>query len=658
MNAGAQRRAAAYIIIGPMVIFSCKNLSKTFHEQPLFTDVTFGMDSGDRVGIIGRNGAGKTTLLRIIAGQESADEGRVVFNTVATFEYLEQLPRFSGGDRVLDAVIRAQPETLAMLDRHRELCTLMAAQPSPGLQREFDDVTHAIEHAGGWDLESEARKVLQRLGVSDFEADVRYLSGGQRKRVALARALLSDPDLLILDEPTNHLDADSVQWLQDRLMKSDTALLLITHDRYFLDAVATRIVELDQQQLISYPGSYEEFLERKAIAVKAQEAEEDHRQNKLRQEIEWLRRGAPARRTKARARVKQIEEMRAVSKRPEQKRIQIEVGSSFLGSRIIDAVNISKSIDGKLLFRNFTYHPAVGDRIGIIGANGCGKSTLLRVLCGELESDTGSAKIGESVQIGFFRQENPDYDPTKSVLATLRSVAEYIDTGVGRDRYLSAADMLVRFHFPHKKQHALVGTLSGGEKRRLTLLMILMSNPNVLFLDEPTNDFDIQTLNALEDYLDKFKGFLLVVSHDRAFLDRTVDYIYAFEGDGVIKQYPGNYSAYLERKEADEAEQSGKIEKQKSPPNGSSDRPTAAPKNRKALTWKEERELELLEERIASIEGERDEIESQMASGAISDHVELIRLSERHAELQSELEASMDRWLELEEKKSGGREEA
>ena len=632
-----------------MVLFSTTQLSKTFHDLPLFTDVSFGMEEGDRVGIIGRNGVGKTTLLRIIAGVESQDSGTVAFNGQASFEYLEQLPAFSREQQVLEAVMDGRRELRTLLDRHAELCTLVARSHEAALQRELDSVTEQIEHANGWGLETDARIILQKLGISQFDADVRRLSGGQRKRVALARALLRDPDLLILDEPTNHLDADSVQWLQDRLQQSNRALLLITHDRYFLDAVVNRIVEMEQQQLISFPGNYEMYLERREAMINAQEAEAERTRGKLRQELAWLQRGARARRTKQKSRVDWITKMEAAPKPVEEKRIKIEVGSGFLGSRIIDAVNASKSIGGKLLFEHFTYRATAGDRIGIIGPNGCGKSTLLNVLCGEIPTDTGSVKIGGSVRIGYFRQENDNFDPSKSVIGTLREVAEYIDTGIGRDRYLSASDMLNKFHFPHKKQSALVGTLSGGEKRRLALLIVLMNNPNVLFLDEPTNDFDLQTMSALEEYLVHFQGFLVIVSHDRMFLDRTVEYIYAFDGKGGIKEYPGNYSTYLEKKEVEavKAAESGTSDIKKTKP-VQKDRPKGG--TAKKLTWKEEREFERLESDIAALEEEKDSLTQKMHAQADGDYAALAEHGKRIQEIDEQLAEYSERWFELAEK--------
>ncbi|MFZ1729902.1 MAG: ABC-F family ATP-binding cassette domain-containing protein [Bacteroidota bacterium] len=632
-----------------MVLFAASNLSKSFHDKPLFIDVSFGMEERERVGIIGRNGAGKTTLLRIIAGLESPDTGDVAANSSASFEYLEQMPPFEREQQVLDAVMDGRREVRELLDRHAELCTLVARSHEQQLQRELDDVTSRIEHANGWTLETEARIILQKLGVPLFDANVQQLSGGQRKRVALARALLRDPDLLILDEPTNHLDADSVQWLQDRLQQSSKALLLITHDRYFLDAVVTRIVEMEQQQLIGFPGNYEEYLERKEAMIASQEAEADRNRSRLRQELAWLQRGARARRTKQKSRVDWIREIQSAPRPVVIKDVQIDVGNSFLGSKVIEAVNISKSIGGKLLFEHFTHHSTAGERIGIIGPNGCGKSTLLNVLCGSIESDTGSLKIGTSVNIGYFRQENNDFDPSKSVIATLREVAEYIDTGVGRDRYLSASDMLKRFHFPAKKQGSLMGTLSGGERRRLALLMVLMKNPNVLFLDEPTNDFDIQTLNALEEYLQHFLGFLVVVSHDRMFLDRTVEYIYSFDGEGKIKQYPGNYSAYLERKEAEEGNKGNdgnEGKKEKGRADGDTDSADRKVRNPKKLTYKEEKEFRELEKDIAALETERTTLGLQM-NDAGTDYAALAEIGQRLQELNARLATLSDRWLEL-----------
>ena len=633
-----------------MTIFSASNLAKSFDDKFLFRNISFGMEEGERVGIIGRNGVGKTTLLRIIAGVEHADEGEVTFNRQARFEYLRQLPEFAEEAIALDAVMDARRELRRDLDKHAALCARLGGADNDDVTQALEEVTARIEAAHGWNLENDATTILHRLGVHDPRVSTATMSGGQRKRVALARVLLSDPDLLILDEPTNHLDADSVQYLQDRLQNSSRSLLMITHDRYFLDAVCNRIVEVDQQRLYSYPGSYEKYLEQKETLIQTQDSAAEHLRNKLRRELDWLAAGAKARRTKARGRIKWIEEMQAAPKRTEQKDIKIEIGKSFLGSRIVDAVNTSRSINGHTLFKKFDYIAAPGDRIGIIGPNGSGKSTLLRVLSGELETESGYVKLGQSVNIGFFRQEIHDLKPTQSMIGSLREIAEYIDTGEGRDRYLTARDLLERFQFPHKRHGSQIQTLSGGEKRRLMLLRVLMSNPNVLMLDEPTNDFDINTLSALEEWLEYFQGVLLIVSHDRAFLDRTVHHIYAFEEDGHIKKYPGNYSAYLEKKEAADKERSAAKSAAAPEPK---DTRTQRRSKKVRLTYAEKIEFEKLENEIADLEDNKTELESALSAAADMDYKEMAAKSEELQQLNTLIEDKMMRWMELSEKAEG-----
>ena len=470
-----------------MTLFSATKVSKVYYEKVLFENISFGMQDGERVGIIGRNGAGKTSLLRIVAGLDQPDAGEIAFNNEARFEYLAQLPTFEQDDTAFHAVASA-----------------------------YDHRHGALEE---WELETLAKQTLGKLGIHDPYKHVQAMSGGQRKRVAIARALLAEPDLLILDEPTNHLDATSVQWLQDTLQNSNRGLLLVTHDRYFLDAVCTRIIEIDQSRLFSYEGSYEKYLERKEALVAVQDATADHQRNKLRTELAWLQKGAKARRTKQQSRIDWIEKMQQEQRTQgvEFRDIDIEVGGKFLGGKIIDAVDVCY----RSLVTDFTYRAAPGDRIGVIGPNGAGKTTLLNLLAGRKHCEKGHISLGETVTLGFFEQEIKDLQENETVLSNVRDIAEYIDVGVGRDRYISARELCDRFGFSPKQQHAFVHTLSGGERRRLGLLRILMSNPNVLFLDEPTNDFDLVTLNALEEYLQSFKGVLLTVSHDRAFLPRS-----------------------------------------------------------------------------------------------------------------------------------------
>lgn len=591
-----------------MTLFSATKVSKIYYEKVLFENISFGMQDGERVGIIGRNGAGKTSLLRIVAGLDEPDAGEIAFNNEARFEYLAQLPTFEQDDTAFHAVASA-----------------------------YD---HRHGHLEEWELETLAKQTLGKLGIHDPYKHVQTMSGGQRKRVAIARALLAEPDLLILDEPTNHLDASSVQWLQDTLQNSNRGLLLVTHDRYFLDAVCTRIIEIDQSRLFSYEGSYERYLERKEALVAVQDATADHQRNKLRTELAWLQKGAKARRTKQQSRIDWIEKMQQEQRTQsvEFRDIDIEVGGKFLGGKIIDAVDMSY----RSLVTDFTYRAAPGDRIGIIGPNGAGKTTLLNLLAGRKQCDKGHISRGETVTLGFFEQEIKDLQENETVLSNVRDIAEYIDVGVGRDRYISARELCDRFGFSPKQQHAFVHTLSGGERRRLGLLRILMSNPNVLFLDEPTNDFDLVTLNALEEYLQSFKGVLLTVSHDRAFLDTTVTTIWSFEEGGRIKEYPGNYSAYLEAVEArSKAADREAKSKQQQPP--------AQSAAKKKLNFNEQRELKELEARIPELESMISTVEGKMSSGegSYQDHQ---TWAEEHAKLTTELDEATLRWLELSER--------
>jgi ATP-binding cassette subfamily F protein uup len=626
-----------------LTIFSANNLSKAYDRGRLFKEVSFGMEAGDRLGIIGKNGIGKTTLMNIVAGKEYPDTGEVVFNNAVRFEYLDQVPEFEKYDLVIDAVMKAKPQVNDLLHRHAELCSRLNKEFDQNTSDKIDKITAEIDRLEAWNHENDAKTILSKLNIFDFNANVQTLSGGLKKRVALARALLSDPDLLILDEPTNHLDADSVQWLQDRLMNTKQSILFVTHDRYFLDAVANRIVEIDQQKIFTFPGNYETYLERKDQQNQARESEVIHIRSKLKSELAWLQRGARARRSKQQSRIDWIEEMRKHSKLSKEKKIKIELGKTFLGKRIIEAVNISKEIGGKKLFDKYDYIAKPGDRIGIIGPNGSGKSSLLNALSGLIKVDSGTVKIGPSIVIGYFKQENEDLDHTQSVQGSLREIAEYIDCGVGRDRYLTTRDLLNKFNFPIRQHNSLISTLSGGEKRRLALLRVLMANPNVLFLDEPTNDLDIQTLNSIEDYLEDFYGVLIVVSHDRAFLDRTVNFILAFDGKGGIKEYPGNYSAYLEKIETIEKNQdkAEKKEKQKKVPDAGA--------KKKKLSYMEQREYDALEKEIAKMEEEKETLEGFMAGSDGTNYKELEEASNKIKELEEKIDEATMRWIELDE---------
>ena len=627
-----------------MMIFSANNVSKTYNDKTLFDDIAFGMESGERIGIIGKNGAGKSTLMKIVAGLETPDTGSVVFNNSVRFEYLDQNPVFDTYDVVLDYVMKGRSDVFDYLEKYDELCKTIETTNKPEEKKLFDTASRYLDLHDGWTLAGEATRILSTLGIEDVHKSVHELSGGLKKRVALARALISNPDLLIMDEPTNHLDADSVQWLQDRLMDCNNSLLFVTHDRYFLDAVATKIIEIDKEKIYIYTGNYERFLEQKENLVAAQDATVEHLKSKLRMELVWLARGAKARRTKAKGRISSIHELVKDTIVVKEKKIKIEVGKSFIGSRIIDAHNISKSINGKKLFDNFTYIATPGDRIGIIGPNGCGKSTLLNILAELDKSDTGTIKTGNSIRVGYYRQEADDLKENQSVISSLKEIAEYIDVGLGRDRYLTTRDLLNKFLFPPSMHNSFISTLSGGEKKRLALIRMLMGNPNVLLLDEPTNDFDLDTMYALEDYLDNFYGTLLVVSHDRAFLDRIVSKIFSFGKNGIIKEYPGNYSDYLEKIEDEKKAAQSNLE-----PTAEKVKRIKSPGSKKKLTYNEQREYDNIENDIAALELRIGQINEILHSSDGSNYKELELLSVELSDTEQKIGELTSRWLELSE---------
>ena len=624
-------------------LFSAQSLSKSYHEKTLFTSISLGIMEGERIGIIGKNGVGKSSLLKIIAGIEESDEGIVTRGKDVHIVYLSQLPQFETHDTCIQAVMSGKPEIMEMLELHRQLCSTQESNLDKDIADEIHELSVRIDLQNGWTLDNQAIILLTKLGIQNVHSSVHSLSGGQKKRVALAKALLSEPDLLILDEPTNHLDADSVQWLQDHLSDYSKAILLVTHDRYFLDTISTKIIELDNHSLYTYEGNFEYYLLKKEQRIAIEESTAEHERNTLRRELAWLQKGAKARRTKQKSRIDWIANMQEKPQQTEIRNIKIEIGNKFLGGKLIDAIGISKKISENILFQEFTYRAAPGDRIGIIGPNGAGKSTLLNVLSGRMQPDEGYVSIGDTVSIGYFDQEVKTLKEQMTVIGNLREIAEYIDTGIGKDRFITAKELLDRFQFPAKQHHSYVHTLSGGEKRRLAMLMTLMSNPNVLMFDEPTNDFDIATLTALEEYLEYFKGVLLIVSHDRSFLDRTVETIYAFEQD-KIKEYPGNYSAYLEKVE----QQARPLQVLPSEPKQQYIKQTSQKK--KGLTFNEKREFEALEHTIQEQESALKDLEIRMQQVPAHDFKQFEELSQKQAVTQQILDESMVRWLELSEK--------
>jgi len=625
-----------------MTIFSVNNLSKSYGEAPLFQNISFGMEQGEKIGLIGRNGAGKSTLLKIIGGLETPDIGEAVLNSNIKVEYLTQSTEYEDDDEAIDYVVKSIPELYLILKEYHELLS-----SNNGDNQRIIDLSHRIDELNGWGIEAEAKKTLQKVGITDFNLRLKYASGGEKKRIAIARVLISKPDLLILDEPTNHLDADTVQWLQDELSQSNLSIIFVTHDRYFLDSLSTRIIELDMERLFSYQGNYENYLMQKAIFLQTEKSTNDHLQNKLRTELEWLSRGAKARRTKQKSRIDWAGKLKDDIRFVDQKKIKIEVGNVFLGSKIIEAHNISYSVKNRLLINNFSYTARPTDKIGIIGPNGSGKSSLLKIFTENFTPQKGSCKLGTTVKIGHYEQEIESLDQSKTVIASLREIAEYINVGEGKERKLTAAELLDKFLFPRKRQNSYVYTLSGGEKKRLALLRLLMANPNVLLLDEPTNDFDIETLNVLEDYLDNFYGVLIVVSHDRAFLDRCVEFIWAFEGDGKIKEYPGNYSDYLVKKESNKVlERENKLNDKKAEPQVVKE---IKSQNTAKLSFKEKKEIEQLDIDIPHYESRINEIQTELAA-KFSDYKLVESLNLELVDITNKLNDGTERWLELSEK--------
>lgn len=607
-----------------MSLIRLEKIHKSYRDEPVLDEVTVTLEPKDRVGLIGVNGCGKTTLLRIMGGVESADRGQRSVSRDAVVGYLAQQPDLTPGQTVREAVYAYQREALERLEAY----TRAAAAQDPQSDKLFAE----CERLGVWELQTRVQVVLGRLGLAQVDQPVDQLSGGQRKRVALAQVLVQQPDVLLLDEPTNHLDTESIAWLETTLKDYPGALAVVTHDRYFLDAVTNRTLELDRGVLTGYTGNYAAFLEKKLALMELEAASEVKRQNLMRRELEWLKRGPKARATKQKARVERARELLDTEVAGPARKMDISLGSRRLGKKILEL----EKVGVRDLFRNFSYQLKPGDRLGFVGPNGCGKTTMLNVMAGRLEPDAGSAVLGPTVVLGFYAQETRDFHPEMKALDVVREVGESIPTTDGR--VLTAAAMMERFLFPGRLQHTPVSRLSGGERRRLELLCVLMDNPNLLFLDEPTNDLDIPTLERLEEYLDDFPGCLVVVSHDRYFLDRTVETTFVFEGEGVLREIAGNYSAYLEERAPAESLATA------APAKASFQ---VAPKARK-LGFGEARELKELEDSIPRDEARQVELEQLLASDSSDYELTQKRFEELEA-LKVRLESKLERWMELSE---------
>lgn len=597
-----------------MNILNIENVTKVYGDKVLFDKVCLGINEGDKIGVIGVNGSGKSTFLKMIAGLEETDEGKIIKNNQADIAYLAQNTEFEDGDTILSYVCRDK----------------VSSNPN-------------------WNIEAEAKSILKKLFIEDVDALIAPLSGGEKKRIALARTLLAPAKILILDEPTNHLDNRMVMWLEEYLQKYSGVLIMVTHDRYFLDRVTNKIVEIDRGSIYTYEANYSGFLELRQQRIDSEVASYRKVQSILRTEIEWVRRGAQARSTKQKARLERFQEMQSMKAPELEKQVEMDSLASRLGKKTIELENVSKSYAGRTLIRDFTYYTIRNERIGIVGENGCGKTTLLKMLVGEEVPDSGTITMGETIRIGYFSQMAEHMEPEMRVIDYVKNVAEYIRTSKG---LTSASQMCERFLFTPEIQYNPIGKLSGGEKRRLYLLKVLMTAPNVLILDEPTNDLDIATLTILEDYLDYFEGIVIVVSHDRYFLDRVVDRIFAFEANGVITQYEGGYTTYMEKAIANGTFMKGKMTLSESLKEESAkvvDSKATWKGNREKklkFTYQEQKEYETIDEEIAKLEERIETLEQEMSTVA-SQYTKLQELSEEKEELEQQLEEKMDRWVYL-----------
>lgn len=621
-------------------LLQVENLTKSFGVNSLFDDINFTINEGDKVGLIAKNGTGKSTLLSIIAGDDTPDDGKLIFKNDVTIGYLKQLPQFEPHLSVMDTCLIGDDDQSKAIRQYENALI-------EGNNEEMTKAIQAMDLASAWDYEERFKQILSQLKIDDFKQRISELSGGQIKRVALAKILISNPQFLILDEPTNHLDIDMIEWLEAYLSRSRMTILMVTHDRYFLDKICSKILELDQKSIFGYDGNYNYYLEKRAERIDAQNAAVEKARNLLRTEIEWMRRQPQARAHKAQYRIDAFYDLKErAQSRNDKGDVELNVKAGYIGKKIFVAHHVSKSFDGKVILNDFNYIFSRYEKLGIVGDNGVGKSTFIKLLLDRIQPDSGYFEIGETVKFGYYCQEGIHFDEGKKVIDAIRDVAEHIY--FDEKHHYSASQFLQLFLFSPTDQQKLIEKLSGGEKRRLYLAMVLMSKPNFLILDEPTNDLDIQTLEILEDYLSKFSGCLIVISHDRFFMDRCVDHTFVFMGDGVIKDFPGNYSEYRAWKEAHEKEEAT-VQKQKAeskptkPRNNNRD-------NSQKLTFKEKREFEELTESIERLTKEKEELFNLFNSGEQIDDV--ATKASRFEEVKDLLDEMELRWLELSEKNS------
>lgn len=625
---------------------SVESVSKSYGVKTLFSDISFGIGQGQKVALVAKNGAGKSSLLRILTGKDAPDAGKVTLRKGITMAFLDQDPRFDETKTVIEILFSTEtPVSKAV--REYELAMQLQENENNAVNRQrFEDAAAQMELLKAWDYELKIKQVLSRLGLDFLDKKITQLSGGQKKRVALAQVLIMEPDLLIMDEPTNHLDIEMIEWLEDYLAGRDITLLLVTHDRYFLDRICDEIIEIDNGKLYHYDGNFSYYVEKKAEREMSEASEIDKARNLYRRELEWVRRMPKARGTKQKARLNSFEDVKdkALQKKRSDE-LQLNVKMSRLGGKIIELIKIGKSYGDQKILNSFSYTFRKNEKIGIVGKNGVGKTTFLNILLGKEGYDSGKIQTGETVVFGYYSQEGLVLNEDKRVIEVVKEIAEYIPLSDGST--VSASQMLQRFMFPPDMQYTFVSKLSGGEKRRLYLCTVLMKNPNFLILDEPTNDLDIITLGVLEDFLTTFPGCVLIVSHDRYFMDKLVDHLFVFQGAGEIKDFPGNYSDYREWADAKEKEE--KASRTQAPAEKETPAPEQAkPAEKRKISFKEKHEYETLEKEIAKLEAEKAKLEEQLGSG-ISDHGELQKISEKLGTIIKQLDAKTDRWLELSE---------
>jgi ATP-binding cassette subfamily F protein uup len=630
-----------------MNLLSVENISKSFGDKVLFENISFGISYNEKLALIAKNGAGKSTLISILKGKEIADTGRVTFRKDILVSFLDQEPVFDESKTVMDTLLNSENRLTKVIRNYEELLEATQHNPTNAILEKFDQAMNEMNELNAWDYETKVKEILFRLNITNMDQVIHSLSGGQKKRVALAQVLINEPNLLVMDEPTNHLDVEMIEWLEYYLSSREISLLLVTHDRYFLDEVSDAIIEIDNHQLYSYKGNFSYYLEKKAERVANEISEIDKARNTYRKELEWMRRMPKARGTKAKSRITSFYEVEDKAKQKKQeRRIEIQVKMSRLGGKILELIKVNKSFGDKKILDQFTYTFKKGEKIGIVGKNGIGKSTLLNIIMGLEEADSGKIQTGDTVVFGYYSQKGIQLKEDKRVIEVIKDFGEYIPLADGTK--LGASQLLTRFNFPPDVQYSYVSRLSGGEKRRLYLMTVLIKNPNFLILDEPTNDLDILTLQTLEEFLMEFAGCVLIVTHDRYFMDKLADHVFAFEGDGIIKDFPGNYTEYREWKDEggqeiealpEASEQEAKEESK------SAHKPKPESKKR---SFNDQRELELIEQELPKLESRKAELENKMNSG-ISDHLELQKISEELSKVMADIDSRSLRWLELQE---------